>query len=179
MPVTINVDIERQVESVEVFSTGAGSDGSDISMASQLAKNDAESGKLCKFLDELVSSVNNYYQQLVNEHSKAVATLSVEIASKILAKKIDEGDYEIEKIVEQILLNAPVKRDLKIKVNPGDHEKLNSLMQEKQGLFRGVEFVSDNNIRPAECILESPKGVVNSLIDEQLDKICKALQRAE
>ena len=41
--------------------------------------------------------------------------------------------------------------------------------------FAGIKFVSDQNIGPAECTLESPKGTIESKINEHLDQIAKTL----
>ena len=45
--------------------------------------------------------------------------------------------------------------------------------------FVGIKFVSDSNIGRAECLIETPKGIVESLIEKNLEQISKALEKAE
>jgi flagellar biosynthesis/type III secretory pathway protein FliH len=44
--------------------------------------------------------------------------------------------------------------------------------------FAGVKFVPDPTIGRAECLLETPKGIVKSLIEENLERVSQALQRS-
>ena len=54
-----------------------------------------------------------------------------------------------------------------------------ALGEKPDGDLADVKFISDPKIGRAECLLESPKGIVESLINEHLDRISKALKKAE
>ena len=43
----------------------------------------------------------------------------------------------------------------------------------------GVKFVPDTNVGRAECVVETPKGIVESLIDRHLDQVGSALKKVE
>ena len=43
----------------------------------------------------------------------------------------------------------------------------------------GVKLVADQDIGRAECVIENPKGIIKSLIEEHLERIGKALKKAE
>lgn len=126
----------------------------------------------CKMVEDLAAKVADSYQQMVGSYRQQIARLAVEIARKIIARKVSEGDYDMEGIIAGALEKAPVKQSLTVRVNPKDLEIC------RQMEHRGLTFVADADLRPAECIVESPKGLVKCLIDEQLAKIQYVLETA-
>jgi len=133
-----------------------------------------------QILEKIAAELNEQQSQLFRQHSEQIAKLSVEIARKILAKKIDEGDYEIQAIVAEALRNVPRREAVVVHVNPRDLAVLEQArQQQKLGELAEVQFVADPGIQPAECRVESPKGVVESLIHEHLEQIYKALAKVQ
>ena len=95
-------------------------------------------------------------------------------------QKVQQGDYEIQSIIEKALENAPTRQDLIVHLNPEDLVQWQKLQADNaDGTLAGIKFISDSNIGRAECLLESPKGTVESLIDKQLEQIGNALKKAE
>ncbi len=131
-------------------------------------------------LQEIVNKLNQFYDKAFAEHYEDIAKLSVEIAGKILMQKVDKGDYEIEPIVKEALKNSPSHQDLVLHLNPEDLAKCQKLQQEDDsGGLAGVKLVADANIGRAQCVLESPKGIIESLIDKNLEQISEALKKAK
>ena len=65
-------------------------------------------------------------------------------------------------------------------IAPADVAACQKIQQEgDSGVLAGIKFVADANIGRAECVLESPKGKVESLIDEHLEQIKKTLIKTE
>ncbi len=136
--------------------------------------------EVCQTLQGLTSKLNQVYDEIFASHKEEIARLSVEIARKILMQKAKDGDYEIETIVREALKNAPTHQDLVVRLNPHD---LTACQQAQQNdgseTLAGIKFVADQSIGRAECVLESPKGIIELLIDEHLEQIGKALKKAE
>ena len=136
----------------------------------------------CQALRSAAAKLNEFYDGLFANHRDQIAKLSVEIARKILLQKVENGDYEIESVVKEALTNAPSRHDIVVHLNPEDHVQFRKTLpngqEELDGAFAGVKFVPDPNIGRAECLLETPKGIVKSLIDENLERVSQALQRA-
>lgn len=178
---TITIQLARPVTSVEIldnYHDGIGT--GQISM--QDAKRPPETGsgdvsQVCRILQSLVSKLNQFYDKVFAEHREKIAGLSVEIARKILVQKVQKGDYEIEAIIHEALKNVPAHEDLVIHLNHEDLVKCQKIQQEDNGRLAGIKFVVDANIGRAECLLESDKGIVESLIDEHLERIGKALEK--
>jgi flagellar biosynthesis/type III secretory pathway protein FliH len=136
----------------------------------------AEIARLCQALREMVQNINIFYEKNISEHREAIARLSVEIARKILAKNINERDYKIEDIIKEALKSVPVRKGVVICVNPQDYAQLRKLQtQGEANLLEGIELVSDSAVGPAECVIQTSKGTIRSLIDEHLERIGLAL----
>jgi flagellar assembly protein FliH len=118
------------------------------------------------------------YEKMIVEHRQAIAKLAVEIARKILAQKVKEGDYQIESIIQEALNNAPTRQDIVVRLNPQDLARCQQMQQQGEGAYADVKFVADPGIGPAQCVVETPKGKVESLIDEHLEQVGRALSKA-
>jgi flagellar biosynthesis/type III secretory pathway protein FliH len=140
----------------------------------------------CQTLKDLIEKLNQFYDKLFAEHNEEIAKLSVEIARKVLARQVRDGDYEIESIVREALKNAPTRKDLVVHLNPEDHILLQKALQHRKEScgedsdsdLAGIKFISDSNIGRAECLLETPKGIIESQVNEHLERIGNALNTA-
>jgi flagellar biosynthesis/type III secretory pathway protein FliH len=189
----LTIRIEKPIVSVKVLDDysdcagGKSSDGGTADLGSNtthVGTPDAEFRKTafsqaCQALNQIAAKLQELYNNAFVEHRAEIARLSVEIARKILMQKVENGDYEIESIVTEALLHAPSHQDVVVHLNPQDlAECLKAQRDEQSGDLIGVKLVPDPNIGRAECLLESPKGIVKSLIDENLDRVGKALVKA-
>lgn len=138
-------------------------------------------GQACQVLNQAAAKLQEACDEVFARHREEIAKLAVEIARKILMQKVKKGDYEIESIVTEALLHAPSRQDVVVRLNPEDLAQcLRAQPQDEQGgALAGVQLVADPSIGRAECILESPKGIIKSLIDENLERIGKALGKAD
>lgn len=133
----------------------------------------------CRILNEVISKLDQFYGRIFAEHREELARLSIEIARKILMQKVQKGDYEIESIIKEALNKAPANQDVIVHLNPEDMEKCLKAQQDEQGgVLSGIKLISDPEVGRAECILESPKGIIKSLIEDSLERIGKALEKA-
>jgi len=133
----------------------------------------------CQTLDGVIARLNQFCEKLYAGHREEIARLSVEIARKILMQKVENGDYEIESIIKEALGNTPGSQNVKVHLNPEDLAKCRKAQQDEPGgVLAGIELISDPNIGRAECLLESPKGIIKSMIDDNLERIGKALNKA-
>jgi len=193
MSQTLTVNLNKPISSARFLDDHAGSDGiqsacpdngeSDAG-AVQILKQDLEAQKAaftqaCETLNNVIARLNQFCDKLYAGHSEEIARLSVEIARKILMQKVENGDYEIESIIKEALKNTPGGQDVVVHLNPEDIETCRKAQkQEPGGVLAGIKLIPDPNIGRAECLLESPKGIVKSLIDDNLERICKALEKA-
>jgi flagellar biosynthesis/type III secretory pathway protein FliH len=195
MSASLTIRIEKPVVSAEVldgYVDGAGSELSDRGPSDSgektrhLATPGSDSQKTafsqaCQVLNQVAARLQESCADVFAGHREEIARLSVEIARKILMQKVENGDYQIESIIKEALLHVPSRQDLVVHLNPEDLAQcLKAQQQDEQGgAFVGIKFVPDPNMGRAECLLESPKGIIKSLIDENLERVGKALGKAE
>jgi flagellar biosynthesis/type III secretory pathway protein FliH len=133
-------------------------------------------GEVCQMLQGAANKLNNFYDEMFATHKEEVARLSLEIARKVLLQKVSDGDYAIETIIEEAIGSSPSPNDLVVHLNSEDLASYEKSLEESGGTsFEGVKLVADSSIGKAECKIESPKGTIESRINEQLEKIGKSL----
>jgi len=182
----LTINLSRPVKSVfvmndrsEVFGGGPIEANVDMSRSStaELDARKATFVQASQVLNGMVEKLSEFCEKMFAAHKEEIAHLSVEIARKILMYKVEKGDYEIEPIVSKALENAPSREELAVHLHPDDLTKCQKAQEdEPNGALAGVRLVSDSNIGRAECLLESPGGIVKSVIDENLERISKALK---
>ena len=193
MSQTLTVNLNKPIISAKVLDDYAERDGIQLSGPEiedseadtvQILKQDLDAQKAvfsqaCQTLNGVITRLNQFCDKIYAEHGEEIARLSVEIARKILMQKVENGDYEIESIIKEALKNAPSSRDVIVHLNPEDLEKCRKAQQDEPGgVLAGIKLMPDPNIGRAECLLESPKGIIKSLIDDNLERIGKALGKA-
>ncbi len=191
---TLTVSLDKPITSAEFIDESAVGIGGRVpglaqaNSAANAVQNSAQNSEAqentfsqtCQAINGVVTKLNQFYEKVFAEQKEEIAKLSVEIARKVLMQKVEDGDYEIQSIIKEALNSAPTKQDIVVHLNPEDlTECQKALQNEPDGTLADIKFVSDSNIGRAECLLESPKGIVESLINEHLDRISKALKKAE
>jgi flagellar biosynthesis/type III secretory pathway protein FliH len=192
MSQTLTIQLEKPIASAEVLDNYAGGIGVKLpcrggvdsaAHAEQMQDSQAQKtacSQAYQALNAVVSKLNEFYDKVIVEQREEIAKLSVEIARKILLQKVENGDYEIESIVKEALKNAPTRQNVVVHLHPEDLAQCQKAQhEESDGALAGIKFVSDPKIGRAECLLESPRGIIESLINGHLERIGKALQKAE
>ena len=139
-----------------------------------------------KLLKELKQSIKPENKDIENER-KLILKQEKELVSRrdTLLEKLEKQILDDETFAErfskikQALEDAPSQKDVVIRLNPKDYAQIEQLTRESEAnLAKGVTFVADAGIGPAQCLLETPKGIVESIIDEHLERISEALKKA-
>lgn len=193
MSQTLTVNLNKPIISAKVLGDYTGGGDSQLSdpdrddsntETGQILIQDFEAQKAvfsqaCQTLNSVIARLSQFCDKIYAEHREEIARLSVEIARKILMQKVEKGDYEIESIIKEALKNVPSNQDVMVHLNPEDLEKCRKAQQDGQGsVLTGIKLIPDPNIGRAECLLESPKGIIRFMIDESLERIGKAIEKA-
>jgi flagellar biosynthesis/type III secretory pathway protein FliH len=139
-----------------------------------------ELANLCETVGTLVGKLNRLYEQSVAHNRAEIAKLAVEIARKIVKCEIPKGGYDIHAIIEDALSRAPTRQDLVVRVNPEDAPLCQNLQEERpDGEFAKLQFVPDWSVARANCLIETPKGIVRSFVEEGLERVREALEKSQ
>jgi flagellar biosynthesis/type III secretory pathway protein FliH len=177
----LNLKIDRPIQNARIL-TDSAADSTPPAQQEQNLKHiesqKAQLNELCSNFRNIIETLSKMQSQLFKQHKEDISNLAVEIARKILAYKVNNGDYEIQEIIKQAIENSPVQEDITIRLNPDDYANIEQLMKTPDTDFpKGVTFIADAKIKPANCSLETPKGIVESFIEEHLEKISEALKK--
>lgn len=166
-----------------------GSSGPD---EQQLRQAEQSITRACQALQDAAKKVTDFQENIFRQARAQIAKLSVEIAAKILRREIQKQNYDIEAMVSQALENSPTCEGVVVHLNPDDLACVQKTIKpgsdagpdsasEEPGKWsplENVNLVADLNIKPAECLLETPQGMIESFIDAQLQQIAEVLKNA-
>jgi flagellar biosynthesis/type III secretory pathway protein FliH len=132
---------------------------------------------ICGMLEKASQEVKQFHNDIFSTQSEQIAKLSVSIAEKILLQEIGERRYEIEKIIQEALKNAPSQHGVTVRLNPEDLEVYQKSVKEGgKDVLANVKLVSDPNISSAQCVVETDKGMIEYFIEQHLQLIGEALK---
>jgi flagellar biosynthesis/type III secretory pathway protein FliH len=129
-------------------------------------------------LNNAALKLRQFYDDAFVRYKEDIAKLSVEIARRVLAVKIRNGDYKIEEIIKDALAGMPAGQALEIHLNPADLEQCKNTIEGQLSCPAGYTVVPDANIGRAECMIKGAKGITESFIDVHLEKISESLMKA-
>ena len=189
MAETLSLNLSMPILSVQVSSNGevgadedGGASETEVNeyirqqAAISLEQEKGEMRQVLATMDKAAEQVKQVHAKSFSEYPKQIAKLSVEIAKRILSKSVENGEYDIEEIIEKTLTVAPTNDDCVVKLNSVDMQKAQKLLGERpDSVVANVRLVSDDTVGPAECVLETPKGIVEYFIDDQLNRIAEAI----
>lgn len=183
MSQTVTIQLEKPIASATLLDQAAeepSTASAEVNQAARLEVQEQSLGRVCQALQDAVNKLNDFREDIFKEHKEQIAKLSLEIARKILVHKIENQDYEIESIVQESLKNTAARQDVVVHLNPEDLAQCQKAQQAgPAGALADIKLVADPNIGRAECLIETPKGIVESLIAEHLERIGEALIKAK
>ncbi len=188
----LTVTLDRPIISAQVLGGNAAGDlrgqGSVVTaelqqaLQTQLTQVQEQHNRLAEtlqLLDDMITKCNHFYEQVLATHRKEITRLALEISRKVLAQKIKDSDYEIEAIIQEALKNAPVQQGITVHLSPEDLAHCQAILAaQPEGPLAKLTLVADVSVGRAECWLETPKGVIQSFINEHINKIGEALEKA-
>lgn len=128
--------------------------------------------------DEVLKNARAEVDNFINNSSKDIIKLSVEIARQILGTELTVNQEAIYKLAEKVISNAVDKKQVILKVNPYDFnlvkarkEELSVYVEDSNNLF----IVGDPSVKQGNIIADTSAGIVDGRIDTQLDMVLKGL----
>lgn len=182
---TVTISLERPVGSVRIVRDrgGAASEiaaAADTTVSAELARQTKTFMQAAAALSAATAKLNAFFENEVRQHNQQIAKLAVEIARKVLMQEVANGHYKIETIVQEAIKNAPSRENVVVHLNPADAAVCRQA-QEQSGaeFFGGIKIEADPNVKPADCVVATPRGVVESFTETHLLHIAEALAHAQ
>ena len=158
----------------------AGDEQLAAQMQQELDREKAELAGARQALTEALSQFDRHREQLFREAENQLLDLAVEIARKVLMQEIQAERHQIEPIVTEALQNLPARQQVVVHLNPRDMARCEIAGKTDDAEnSESIRFVADPSIAPAQCVLETPEGTVDSNVDTHLQAISEALKQPE
>lgn len=119
------------------------------------------------------SEVKNY----IKFNKNKILQISIDIAEQVLREKFKDENL-MSTMIENIINEYDLKKDLVIKVNSIYKEELKNFIQdkiEKENLSQKIFVITDSNIKEGNAEIESGNGKLIVGIDSVLDKVKEEL----
>lgn len=127
-------------------------------------------------IGKAAAQVETAGREVFASHREAVIQLALEIAAKILARDLQDGNYRIEQILREALQETPAAQVRTIRLHPEDLETYQRYLKDNPDELPGrVHLVGDWSLGHAECVVETEQGILDWLIEEQLRRVSEAL----
>ena len=170
--------LARAEEQARIIRNTAYSEG----RAAALEELEAERRELRGRIEALGSEVDARMAEFWNALEDQVLKLSVEIASKIVRREVQENDDFVIRTVKAGLQQLRDRREIKVRVNPDDYETARADKPELMEAFddvRVLDFVADRRVDKGGCVIESAEGNLDARISTQLQAAEAALLEAK
>ena len=184
---TVSITLDRPISSARILNADDTADqqalAAALEQANALIENEKEKievekqrlAQSLKAVNDAAIQLQQFRETAAVDNQKQLGVLAVQIAKKIICSEIEEGKYDIKAIIEKTLQAAPTRENSTIRLNPADSETIDQILKSNGAEFlENVRVESDWSISPGQCVLETPKGVVEYFMDDQLDRIAEA-----
>ena len=127
-----------------------------------------------------LEQISTLREEILKDAEAQLVELAVDIARKVLMQEIQAGRYAIDPIVQAALRQVPPRQDVTAHLHPEDWARCQMVRESSSNPAAGyIRFVADPGVPRAECLLETPEGIVQSAVDEHLERITDALRHVE
>jgi flagellar biosynthesis/type III secretory pathway protein FliH len=179
---TLTINLERPVASVRILNDcgilSEDAAANDINISVELSRQTENLAQAAAAVSAVAAKLNAFLENEIRQHNQQIAKLAVEIARKVLVQEVSQGHYKIETIIQEALRNAPSRQNISVHLNPEDAASYQALEQNGTRLFDGIKIETDPNVKPADCVVITPRGLVESFMETHLLHIAEALAQA-
>ncbi|MGP4080230.1 flagellar assembly protein FliH [Pseudalkalibacillus sp. R45] len=164
--------IDRQIEEAR---NQASSEGYEKGYQKGLAEAEEDYKTKLDEANNILSAAQSDYRKKIIESEPEILRLSVEIAGKILADKL-ESDENWTRFIQETLKQVKGEEDIKLFVSPKYYELTSTFTKELSvQLNSEIVVFPEESIKDHTCLIETKYGRIDASIDSQLEEIKKKL----
>jgi flagellar assembly protein FliH len=127
----------------------------------------------------IVTTAEQESVQLVIDAERQIIEIALAVASKVLAREIEENPTTILPIVKEALQKVRDQDQIVIRVNPEDYEMVLMAKRDLQlmvGREHAVTLSADHIVPIGGCIIDTALGTVDARLDTKLELVFKAIR---
>jgi flagellar biosynthesis/type III secretory pathway protein FliH len=178
----IIADAQRQADAIR---RQAEEEGRQAAMRAAEKVLDDKVGKrmqtLLPALQTVVNNIADAKQAWLGQWERSTVRLAAAIAGKVVRGKTPDLPEVTSKLVREALEMAAGSSQVRILLNPGDHETLQpniARLTKELGRIGGAEILADSQITAGGCRVETLHGSIDQQFEAQLSRIEQELTRA-
>ncbi len=130
-----------------------------------------------------IEDIGRQYSQFAQQYEQELKWLALEIASKILHKRIGEDDTQLLELVKAAADSVKQSPWLSIQISQEAHGLAAALKQHlamAEGRRAGQQVdIVPAALPPGSCIIDSPEGIIDASVETQLENLREAFVQAE
>nr|WP_295970449.1 flagellar assembly protein FliH [uncultured Bacillus sp.] len=133
--------------------------------------------QLIKDAQQIIAVAKTDYMAYLDSSEKIILELSLKIAEKILAEKIEEEGSFLS-LVKRAIKEIKECQDIRLHIHPQNYEYVQSHKEELLSTFShqaNLFIYPDEELPPGDCVIESEIGRIDAGIDTQLSEIKQCL----
>ena len=122
-------------------------------------------------------NIKNESKSYIKENKESIINISISIAEQVLREKFKDVTL-METMLNNIIAEYDLKKDLVIKVNPLYKEELQKNIDEeisKNNLSQKIFIIPDLGVKEGNAVIETESGKLIVGIDSVLDKVKEEL----
>jgi len=131
-----------------------------------------------KQMEGILKSVEDLKARILADNEAELVRLMYLIAKKLALRDLEENRGAVWEILRSVVGEIQVDERVVVSLNPADLTFLESL-QEKSGQkienLERIRFVTNDQIKPGGCMIESEYGTVNATVEERVDRVWQTL----
>jgi len=112
----------------------------------------------------------------LREAEQEVLELSIAVAERVIAYKLQHDDAAVQAALRQVLQTAQGCREALLTVSPDDFAHLWPKRREWQNVLPGIkefELKADPDLEPGDIILQTNQGTIDARLDVVLEKVAQ------
>ena len=139
-----------------------------------------EQGKVVQLFQSLMEDLRQQRVEYIKSAEKDLVSLSLEIASKVIRRRIEQDDKVILKNLRHALKHLLDKGRIIIRLNPADLSIVSKHCKDIKSAEGLKELIleEDSKITRGGCLIYSELGHIDARIESQLELIGQALSGA-
>jgi flagellar assembly protein FliH len=149
-------------------------------LASGIKEGQKEISERLGRLESVIRELDGVKERKIEELLPEIVDLSLDIARKIIHRKIEQDREIIVSVVREAIHRLGREEKMLIRVNPADYDTMISnidVLREETRL-KDVTVEPSASVSPGGCTIETPSGEVDARIEEQIKEIGDAITTA-
>lgn len=128
---------------------------------------------------QLVKTADQEIAQMFVDAERQIVEIALTVASKILAREVEDNPTTILPIVKEALSKVTDQNQITIRVNSEDYEMVLMAKRDLQlmvGRENAISVTADHTVSTGGCVIETALGTVDARLDTKLELVYKAIQ---